>query len=94
MASLPELKDHVGDNMCLGTEAPEEGPHPGKRGVNIEGLAIKGGRLFFGFRGPAVDGTAKILAVDADALFSGADVSRSCPPSWSGRAGAFVTCMQ
>jgi hypothetical protein len=76
MATVAGLKDHVGDNMCLGTEPPEKGPHPaGKRGVNIEGLAIKAGRLFFGFRGPAVDGTARILAVDADALFGGGDAN-------------------
>jgi len=73
MAALPGLAEHVGDNMCLGTERPEEGQHLGKRGVNIEGLAIRDGRLFFGFRGPAVDGMAKILAVDAEALFGGSD---------------------
>lgn len=74
MADEAGLKDHVGDHMCLGTEPPEEGPHPaGKRGVNIEGLAIKDGRLFFGFRGPAIDGTTKILSIGADALFGGAD---------------------
>ena len=75
MASLPALSNYVGDNMCLGTDPPKKGPHTaGKRGVNIEGLAIKGDRLFFGFRGPAVDGKANILAVDAEALFSGGDV--------------------
>jgi Protein of unknown function (DUF3616) len=67
MKVLPDLKDHVGDNMCLGALPP------GKRGVNIEGLAIKDGRLFFGFRGPAVGGTAKILSVDAKRLFDGGD---------------------
>ena len=76
MKTIPGLKDHVGDNMCLGTEPPEEGPHSaGKRGVNIEGLAVKDGRLFFGFRGPAIDGTTKILAVDADTLFTGGDTN-------------------
>jgi hypothetical protein len=74
MSSLPELKDHVGDNMCLGTEPPDDAPRlVGKRGVNIEGLAVKNGRLFFGFRGPADDGRAHILATDADALFAGGD---------------------
>lgn len=74
MAGEAGLKDHVGENMCLGAEPPEEGPHPaGKRGVNIEGMAIKDGRLFFGFRGPAIDGTTKILTIAADALFDGAD---------------------
>ena len=72
MASLPGLKDHVGDAMCLGTEPPEEAPRlQGKRGVNIEGLAVRDKRLFVGFRGPAQDGTAKVLSIAADALFDG-----------------------
>ncbi|MGH6752414.1 MAG: DUF3616 domain-containing protein, partial [Bradyrhizobium sp.] len=61
MTSLPELKDRVG--KCLGAE----------HGVNIEGLAIKGDRLFFGFREPAQDGFVPVLGVDADALFKGGD---------------------
>jgi hypothetical protein len=74
MQKVSGLKEHVGENMCLGTERPEKAPHlTGRRGVNVEGLAIKGGRLFFGFRGPAADGVAKILAIDADAFFDGAD---------------------
>ena len=75
MSTTPELQAHVGDNMCLGTEPPRDAPQlVGKRGVNIEGLAIKSGRLFFGFRGPADDGKANVLAVDAEALFTGGDV--------------------
>lgn len=75
MASLQGLNDYVGDNMCLGSQPPGTGPHSaGKRGVNIEGLAIKDGRLFFGFRGPSIDGTSKILAVDADPLFNNGDM--------------------
>jgi hypothetical protein len=74
MSSLPELKDYVGDNMCLGTEPPNDAPQlTGRRGVNIEGLAVKNGRLFFGFRGPADHDKARILEVDAGALFSGGD---------------------
>jgi hypothetical protein len=74
MASLPGLKEHVGDRKCLGTEPPEEAPElEGQRGVNIEGLAIKDGRLYFGFRGPAKGSTTKILSVEADALFAGGD---------------------
>jgi hypothetical protein len=74
MSTTPELQAHVGDSMCLGTEPPRDAPQlTGKRGINIEGLAIKNGRLFFGFRGPAEDGKAHILAIDADGLFSGKD---------------------
>jgi uncharacterized protein DUF3616 len=60
MALLPELKQHVG--KCLGDE---------QGGANIEGLAIRNGRLFFGFRGPAKNKEALILSVDAAAFFQG-----------------------
>ena len=45
----------------------------GKNGVNIEGMAVQDGRLFFGFRGPVAKDGAKILSVDAKALFEGGD---------------------
>jgi len=74
MSTTPQLQAHVGDSMCVGTEPPRDAPQlTGKRGINIEGLAVKNGRLFFGFRGPVDDGRAHILAVDADGLFSGKD---------------------
>jgi hypothetical protein len=46
------------------------------RGVNIEGLAIRNGRLFVGFRGPNLEGYAFVLEVRADDLFAG----KSQPP--------------
>lgn len=74
MSTTPELQAHVGDSMCLGTEPPRDAPQlTGKRGINIEGLAVRDGRLFFGFRGPADGGKARVLAVDAQALFTGGD---------------------
>jgi hypothetical protein len=74
MSATPQLQAHVGDSMCLGTAAPRDAPQlAGKRGVNIEGLAVKNGRLLFGFRGPVDNGKAHVLAVDADALFTGGD---------------------
>ena len=74
LSTTHELQAHVGDSMCLGTEPPRDAPQlTGKRGINIEGLAVKNGRLFFGFRGPVDDGRAHILAVNADGLFSGKD---------------------
>lgn len=54
MQSRPELRKHV-----------REGDHCG---VDIEGLAVSKGRLYFGFRSPA-----GILSVDAEALFKGGD---------------------
>ncbi len=73
MAKTPALQAHVGEEMCLGSEpVPRKPGRVGKRGVNIEGIAIAGGRLHFGFRGPNKDGNASILSVNADALFTGA----------------------
>lgn len=70
MARIPALAPHVGEGRCLGTEPPEDAPRlKGQRGVNIEGLAAAGGRLTFGFRGPAMAGRAPVLAVDAAGLF-------------------------
>ena len=43
-----------------------------KNGANIEGMAAHNYRLFFGFRGPSVNGDGYILDVSADALFSDA----------------------
>ncbi|MEO5795097.1 MAG: DUF3616 domain-containing protein [Rhodoferax sp.] len=55
MQAQPELKAFAKEQACLGTTA----------GVNIEGLAVRDGRLYFGLRSMAA-----VLAVDADALFS------------------------
>ena len=74
MATSPALKDHVGDQKCLGTEPPEDNSQlKGQRGANIEGLAVEDGRLFFGFRGPAQKGETVILSVDTEAFFAGSD---------------------
>lgn len=40
-----------------------------ENGVNIEGIAVKGGRMYFGLRGPSVDSKAFILSVDTAAMF-------------------------
>ena len=74
MQAQPGLQAYVGERKCLGSEGA------GQNGVNIEGLALQNGRLYFGFRGPALDGTAGVLAVDADALFSGGEVHASLTP--------------
>jgi hypothetical protein len=54
------LSEFAGDGKCLGS--PDHA-------VNIEGLAARSGVLYFGLREPAVDQTAYILTVRADALF-------------------------
>jgi hypothetical protein len=38
-------------------------------GLNVEGLALVGGKLFAGLRAPNLDGTTFIIAVDAEKLF-------------------------
>lgn len=38
-------------------------------GLNIEGLAVVGGKLFAGLRAPSLDGRAFIVTVDADKVF-------------------------
>jgi len=71
MQAQPELAPYVGERKCLGDEPPNETPTlPGQQGVNIEGMAVQGGQLYFGFRGPVLEGVARVLAVNAEALFS------------------------
>jgi len=41
-----------------------------RRGLNIEGLAVRDGKLFFGFRGPNLEGFAFVLEIRADDVFS------------------------
>jgi Protein of unknown function (DUF3616) len=40
-----------------------------KNGVNVEGLAVAGGKLFAGLRAPTLDRNAFIVAIDIDKLF-------------------------
>ena len=71
MQTLPALQAHVG--KCLDAAA-------GQQGVNIEGLSVRDGRLYFGLRGPVNHGVAQVLSVDADALFAGGDVHPTLTP--------------
>jgi hypothetical protein len=41
-----------------------------QNGANIEGIAVKRGRMYLGFRGPSVAGRGFILSADANAVFS------------------------
>ena len=70
MQAQPALAPYVGERKCLGEAPPDEAPHlRGQQGANIEGLAIKDGRLYFGFRSPVLQDAALVLGVQADALF-------------------------
>lgn len=40
-----------------------------RNGVNIEGLACKNGKLFFGFRAPNLNGKALVVETEAEAFF-------------------------
>ncbi len=59
---------------------PVLGPYFGKplqhKGVNIEGLAVRDGRLYVGFRSPNLGGQAFVIEIRADDVFGG----RSRPP--------------
>jgi Protein of unknown function (DUF3616) len=59
---------------------PVLGEHFGKplqqKGINIEGLAVRNGQLFVGFRNPTLDGNALVMEIRADDVFGG----KSRPP--------------
>ncbi len=74
MQAQPGLAPYVGERKCLGSEPPPKAPTlAGQQGVNIEGMAVLAGRLYFGFRSPVAGDVARVLAVDADALFDGGE---------------------
>jgi hypothetical protein len=62
-------------------------------GVNIEGVAVKDGMLYFGFREPAKDKHTYILPVRADQLFSAAGVSNAEPVKIKAGAGRGIRDM-
>jgi hypothetical protein len=71
MLNLPELAAYV---------VPGDGHYdlpPGRKRVDIEGMAAANGRLFFALRAPNLEENAFIVGVDAAALFEG----RSLRPS-------------
>jgi hypothetical protein len=56
------------ENFCTGASgAPCKSLQEG--GVNIEGLAVRDGKMFIGFRAPSPRGHAFVMQVDADAVF-------------------------
>jgi hypothetical protein len=73
--------DDKGRLWNLMSADPTLGPFADKRlgkdghGINIEGLAVRDGQLYFGFREPAKDRTTYILRVAADPLFEGGDLA-------------------
>lgn len=56
-----------------------EKPLNDANGANIEGIAVKGERIFLGFRGPSVGGKAFILVVDVKGVFEGSAMNPRPP---------------
>ncbi|MDR4306346.1 DUF3616 domain-containing protein [Chelatococcus sambhunathii] len=79
LAKTTELAPFL--DKCLGTRSPEKEPgKTGERGFDIEGMAWRGGRLYFGLRGPSQGVTTSVLSVDAKALFEGGDAAAKVLP--------------
>ncbi len=66
------LGEFTGEKTCLGASNHNLADHKAQA-VDIEGLAARGGDLYFGFRGPVQENRAFILRVVADPLFAGGD---------------------
>jgi hypothetical protein len=50
-------------------------------GINIEGIAVRNGRMHLGLRGPSLDARAFVLSVDAEAVFTkGSDLNSKVTP--------------
>ena len=66
-------KPEVASLKAILQNDPILGPHFARplqeKGVNIEGLAIRAGRLFVGLRNPNLDGYAFVIEVRADDVF-------------------------
>jgi len=72
MLKDPVLSRHA--DGCLGDGDGGRAEQRGRRpGLNIEGIAAQGGRLYVGLRAPVLGNEALVYSVDADALFAGGD---------------------
>jgi hypothetical protein len=69
MAAAP-VRDYVLRDLEFDWNAmpPEGTPQP--NGLNIEGLAVVGDRLYAGLRAPSLDGKAFLVSVPVEALFA------------------------
>jgi Protein of unknown function (DUF3616) len=59
------LRDVIKDKVSAFYDQPLS-----ENGVNIEGIAVKDGRMYLGLRGPSDNGEAFILSVDSEAVFT------------------------
>ncbi len=53
---------------------------PDRQGINIEGIAIKDGQLYVGFRGPLLGGGATIASIKLDAVFENSSAELNILP--------------
>jgi Protein of unknown function (DUF3616) len=58
---------------CLGDGRGPPEQQAKRPGLNIEGLAVKDGRLYVGFRAPSKDGVVPVYSVDSRAVFDESD---------------------
>ncbi|HEX8417507.1 MAG TPA: DUF3616 domain-containing protein [Methylobacterium sp.] len=58
----------IAGSFAVDLQSEEDGKR--SKGLNVEGVAVIGGRLFVGLRAPTDDGKAFLVAVDVDALFA------------------------
>ncbi|MGE7468619.1 DUF3616 domain-containing protein [Bosea sp. NPDC003192] len=91
-AGTPEFSWRVADLLAAATEvAPYLGKplDAGANGLNIEGLAVVGDRLWLGLRAPSLDGHAFLVGGSVAELFKpGSEPATDKPPFLAFRAGA------
>ena len=80
LTSIPMLRDYA----C--TRAQAECKSLQEHGINIEGVAVRNGSIYLGFRAPSLDGAGFIVRVAEDAVFGDApaapQVSSSAARCW------------
>lgn len=68
-----EISDRLRDVIAATPELQQYAEKPlNAHGVNIEGLAVRDGRLFLGFRGPVLSGQTLVMSVGIDTAFGNA----------------------
>ena len=64
------VKDFVLRDLEFDRNAPPPAGTPQPNGLNIEGLAVVGERLYAGLRAPSLDGQALLVSAPVEALFA------------------------
>lgn len=67
------VRDDVLRDLEFDWHNPPPAGTPQPNGLNIEGLAVVGDRLYAGLRAPTLDGTAHLVSVPVAALFADGD---------------------